>query len=63
VGASISAILPEANIQNIEHKQTYSILIKHEIIGYSIQVGDIPLIYDQRKTNTEENLTELKCKV
>jgi hypothetical protein len=31
-----SAKLAEANIQNIEHKRTYSIVIKHQIIGYFI---------------------------
>jgi hypothetical protein len=61
VGAPTLAILAETNIQNIEHKQTYPIVIKYQILGYFIQVDDIPLIYDQSKTNTDENLTELKC--
>jgi hypothetical protein len=33
MGAPTSAILAEAYIQNIEHKQIYPILIKHKIIG------------------------------
>jgi hypothetical protein len=36
MGAPTSAILAEEDIQNIEHKRTYPILIKHQIIGYFI---------------------------
>jgi hypothetical protein len=46
-----SAVLAEAYIQNMEHKQIYQILIKHQIIGYFGYVTDKLIIYDQRKTN------------
>jgi hypothetical protein len=43
------AVLAEAYIQNVEHKQMYPILIKHQIIGNFRYVDNILLIYDQRK--------------
>jgi hypothetical protein len=58
MGAPTSAILAEAYIQNMEHKQIYPILTKHQIIGYFRYVDDILIIYDQRITNIEETLRE-----
>jgi hypothetical protein len=46
------------HIQHTEQKQIYCILIRNQIIGYFRYVGDIFIIYDQRKTNIEGNLTE-----
>jgi hypothetical protein len=40
------AILANAYILNIEHKQMYPILINHQIIGYFRYVNDILIIYD-----------------
>jgi hypothetical protein len=49
VGAATSAILAEAYIQNMEHKQIYQIIIKHQIIVYFGYVDDILIIYDKKK--------------
>jgi hypothetical protein len=59
IGAPMSAILAEEywKKEHMEHKQIYQILIKHKIIGYFRYV-DIFIIYDQRKTNIDETLTE-----
>jgi hypothetical protein len=57
MGAPTST-LAEAYIQNMEQKQICPILIKQQIIGFFRYVDDILLIYDQRKTNTVESLTE-----
>jgi hypothetical protein len=46
MGARISAILAESYIKNMEHKQIYPILIKHQLIGY-FRYDDILLIYNQ----------------
>jgi hypothetical protein len=58
MGAPTSAILAEIYIKHIEHKKIYPILIKYQIIGYFRYVDDIFIIYDQRKTNIDETLTE-----
>jgi hypothetical protein len=58
MGAPTTAVFAEAYIKNMEHKQIYPILIKHQIIRY-FRYGDIILIiYDRRKTNIEKTLTE-----
>jgi hypothetical protein len=41
MGAPPSAILAEAYIQNMEHKQIYPVLLNHKIIGYFRYVDDI----------------------
>jgi hypothetical protein len=48
MGAPTSAKLAETYNQQIEHKEIYSILIKHQITGYCRYVKDILIIYDQR---------------
>jgi hypothetical protein len=53
LGAPTSAVISEAYIQIIEHKQMYPILIKHQITRYFLYVDDILLIYDQTKTNID----------
>jgi hypothetical protein len=58
MGAPTSAVLVETYIQNMEHKQIYPILIKHQIVGYFRYVDDILMIYNQRITNIEEILME-----
>jgi hypothetical protein len=62
MGAPRSAALAEihvrVHIQNMEHKQIYPILMKRQVIGYFMYGDDIHFIYNQRKTNTEETLTE-----
>jgi hypothetical protein len=45
LGAPTSAILAEAYIQNMEHKQIYAILTKRQIIGHFRYVDAILLIY------------------
>jgi hypothetical protein len=57
MGASASAILSKAYIQNMEHKQIYPMLIKHQIIGNFKYVDEILIICDQRKTYIEGTLT------
>jgi hypothetical protein len=58
MGAPTSAILAEAYLQYVEHKQLYSILMKCQIIGYCRYVDDILMIYNQKKTNTDESSAE-----
>jgi hypothetical protein len=41
VGVATSAILAESDIQNMEHKQMYTILIEPQIIGYLRYVDSI----------------------
>jgi hypothetical protein len=48
MGAPLSAILAEAYIQNMDHKEICPVLVKLQIIGYFRYVDDIVLIYDQR---------------
>jgi hypothetical protein len=57
MGVPTSAILAETYYQHLEHKQIYPVLLKQHIIGYYRYADDIPIIYDQKKTNTEETLT------
>jgi hypothetical protein len=56
--APTSAILAEAYLQHMEHKQLYPILIKLQIIGYFRYVDDILIICNQKKTNIDETLAE-----
>jgi hypothetical protein len=58
MGAPTSAILAEAYIQYMDHKQLFPILIIYQIIGYFRYVDDIFIIYNQKKTNKDETLAE-----
>jgi hypothetical protein len=58
MGAPTSAILAEVYIQNMEHKQLYPILTRHQIMGYFRYVDDVLIIYYQNKTNIHEVLAE-----
>jgi hypothetical protein len=39
--------------RSIYSKQMYTIIIKHQIIGYFRYVDDILLVYDEKKTQTQ----------
>jgi hypothetical protein len=41
MGAPTSTIISEAYIQNLEHKQMYPVLVKHQIAGYFRYVDNI----------------------
>jgi hypothetical protein len=56
MGAPTSAVISEAYIQNMECKQIFPILVKHQLIGYFRYVDDILIIYDQAKTNIDQTL-------
>jgi hypothetical protein len=57
MGAPTLAITSEADIQNMGHKQIFSILVKHQIAGYfRYSYVDILIIYDQAKTNIDQTL-------
>jgi hypothetical protein len=45
-------------IQYMKHKELYPILKKHQIIGYFRYLDDILIIYNRKKTNIDETLTE-----
>jgi hypothetical protein len=55
--APTSAMLAETYNQQIEHKEIYPILIKHQITGYCRYVVDCLIIYDKR-TNTDKTLIQ-----
>jgi hypothetical protein len=57
MGAPTSAILAETFIQHMEHKYTYPIL-NTQIFAYYRYVDDILIIYNKKKTNIEETLTD-----
>jgi hypothetical protein len=54
MGAPTSAITSEAYIQNMEHKQIFPILVKHQIAGYFRYDDNILIIYNQAKTNRDQ---------
>jgi hypothetical protein len=54
--APATAVLTEAYLQHMEHKQLYPILIKYQIIGYFRYIG-ILIMYNQKK-NTDETFAE-----
>jgi hypothetical protein len=64
MGSPTSAILAEilVCIQHMEHNQIYPIRIKPIIIEYYRYVDDIPIIYDQKKTNIAKTLIEINKK-
>jgi hypothetical protein len=42
----------------MEHKQPHAIVLKHQTAGYFRYISDILIIYNQRKTNMDEMVTE-----
>jgi hypothetical protein len=56
MGAPTSTIILEVYIQNLEQKQIYPILVKHQLTEYFRYVDDILVIYDQTKTNIDQTL-------
>lgn len=52
-----TAILTEAFLQYMEHKQLYPILMKYQIIGYFRYIN-ILIMYNQKKINTDETMAE-----
>jgi hypothetical protein len=57
VGLS-SSTFAEVFVQYMEHKQLYPILLKYKVTGYFRYIGDILIIYNQKRTNVDETVAK-----
>jgi hypothetical protein len=56
MGAHIPALLSELFLQQLQHNQTFDILMSHKIIAYFRYVDDILILYDTNLTNVISTL-------
>lgn len=52
-----SAMLTEAYLQHMQHKQLYPIVMKYQIIGYFRYIN-ILIMYNQKKINIDETMAK-----